>query len=115
MSDRAKTKIRARIRTNGAYSVSVVRSNKNLRAQLVTPAGEVITGLSTLAPEIKKSIKHGGNKEAAATLGKIFAKKISKIIAKLGVDKLAFDRSGYRYHGRVQAFAQSLRDAGIIA
>ena len=110
MSERAKIKTRARIRSKSVYSINVDRSNKNLRAQLVSPTGQVLTGMSTLTPELRAKIKNPGNAEASTVLGKAFAKKV----AKLGIKEVAFDRSGYRYHGRIKAFAEELREAGII-
>ena len=110
MSVRAKIKTRARIRSKSVYSINVDRSNKNLRAQLVSPTGQVLTGMSTLTPELQTEIKNSGNVAACTVLGKAFAKKI----AKLGIKEIAFDRSGLRYHGRVKAFAEELRSAGII-
>lgn len=111
MSVRAKVKTRAHIRALKVHSITVVRSKRHIRAQLMSPAGEVITGMSTLAPELRKETDHGGNCDAASALGKAFAKKVSK----LKVGSVAFDRSGYIYHGRVKAFADALREAGIIA
>lgn len=111
MSVRAKIKTRARIRALKVHSISVVRSKRHIRAQLMSPTGEVITGMSTLAPELSKKVEHGGNCDAATALGKAFAKKV----AKLKVGSVAFDRSGYIYHGRVKAFAEALREAEIIA
>ena len=110
MSQRALVKTRARIRAQKVHSVSVIRSNKHFSAQLRSPEGIVLTGMSTQSPGFKTKSKNNGNAEAAGDLGKLFA----KALVKLKLDAVAFDRSGYRYHGRVKAFAEALREAGII-
>ena len=90
--------------------VCVHRSLKNFSAQLIDDAqGKVLFGLTTLNKDLKSQIKNGGNVESAAKLGKEFAKKAQ---AK-GVKKVCFDRGGYIYHGRVKAFAEAARQAGM--
>ncbi|UCG35128.1 MAG: 50S ribosomal protein L18 [Candidatus Omnitrophota bacterium] len=88
----------------------VFRSNKYIYAQLVNDDSQkVVTGCSTLTKEFKeKKIKSAGI-EAAKELGKLLAQKASK----LGVKEVCFDRAGYRYHGRVKALADGVREGGV--
>jgi large subunit ribosomal protein L18 len=88
----------------------VFRSNKHIYAQLVNDDSQkVVTGCSTLTKELKeKKIKSAGI-EAAKELGKLLAQKASK----LGVKEVCFDRAGYRYHGRVKALADGVREGGV--
>ena len=91
-SIRSMRKSRAHIRKLAVHSVRVRRSNKQFYADIVSPDGIVLTGISTLNPEMSKSLKGvGGNKDAAAAL----AAKIKDALDNLGVTKVAFDRSGY--------------------
>ncbi|MCR4336575.1 MAG: 50S ribosomal protein L18 [Candidatus Omnitrophica bacterium] len=88
----------------------VHRSAKNFFAQLIDDStGKVIVGLSTLNKELRGKIKNGGNTQAAGLLGEAFGSEIKK----KGIEKIAFDRGGYLYHGRVKAFAEGARKAGI--
>ena len=89
----------------------IVRSNKNMNALLVDDMkGHTLLSLSTGGLELKKKISYGGNVKAAIMLGENFAKKAKK----KGFEKIVFDRAGYRYHGRVKAFAEAVRKNGII-
>ena len=88
----------------------IFRSNKNLNALLVDDLkGHTLLSLSTGGSELKKKISYGGNVKAAQVLGENFAKKLKE----KGFDKIVFDRAGYRYHGRVKAFAETARKNGI--
>jgi len=83
---------------------------KNLHVQLVDDAnGKVLLGMSTEAKDFRSKIKSGGNVEAAAALGEIFAVESQK----KGFKKACFDRGGYLYHGRVKAFAEAARKDGM--
>ncbi|MFT5169782.1 MAG: large subunit ribosomal protein L18 [Lysobacterales bacterium] len=88
----------------------VHRSSKNLSAQAIDDTtGTVLFGMTTLAKDITDTTKNGGNVAAASALGATFAKKsIEK-----GIKKVSFDRGGYLYHGRVKAFAEAAREAGM--
>jgi large subunit ribosomal protein L18 len=68
-----------------------------------------LTSASTLDKEVRKKIKYSGNKTAAAIVGKIIAERAKKV----GVTKVAFDRSGFKYHGRVKALAEAAREQGM--
>jgi len=86
----------------------VFRSNKNIYAQLVNDAEQkVITTFSTLSKDFKGP--KTGNVEAAKEVGKLLAQKISE----LGIKEIAFDRAGYKYHGRVKAVADGAREGGL--
>ena len=86
------------------------RSLNNLQAQIVDDtAGKVLVGKSTLAKEIKSKAKSGGNISAASVLGAALAAEAIK----KGIKQVAFDRGGYLYHGRIKAFAEAARKAGL--
>ena len=86
------------------------RSLNNLQAQIVDDsAGKVLIGKSTLAKDVKSKFKSGGNVGAASVLGEVLALEAIK----KGIKKVAFDRGGYLYHGRIKAFAEAARRAGL--
>jgi large subunit ribosomal protein L18 len=86
------------------------RSLKNLSAQVVDDtANKVLFSLSTLDKEIKKKFACSGNVQAADYFGQVFAARAKE----KGIGEIIFDRAGYLYHGRVKAFADSLRKGGI--
>ena len=89
----------------------VHRSINNFSAQIVDDAtGKVIIGKSTMAKDLKgKAIKDGGNVAAATVLGE----KLAGLAISKGIKKVCFDRGGYQYHGRVKAFAEAARKAGL--
>jgi large subunit ribosomal protein L18 len=90
--------------------LSIFRSVKNIYAQVIDDTtGKTLVSASSVEKVAKTSMKHGGNKNAAAAIGKAVA---DKAIAK-GVTQVAFDRNGYRYHGRVKALADAARAAGL--
>lgn len=88
----------------------VRRSLENLYAQLIDDKqNKSLFSLSTLDKEIKQKFPYGGNAKAAAFFGEEFGRRAIE----LGFTKLVFDRAGYLYHGRVKAFSESLRKAGL--
>ena len=90
--------------------LAVHRSLNHLYAQVIDDTeGRVLLGMSTLAKVLKGKIKSGGNVQAATALGEIFAHEAQK----KGIKKVCFDRGGYLYHGRVKAFADAARKAGM--
>ena len=106
---RAKS-TRAHIRELGVPRLSVLRTGQHLYAQLFSAAGaKVIAAANTLQTEVKEGLKNGKNSDAAAKVGKLIAERAKAA----GVEKIAFDRSGYRYHGRVKALAEAAREAGL--
>lgn len=98
------------IGTNERPRVCVHRSIKNFYVQAIDDMqGKVLFGFSTLAKEVRKKVKDGGNVDAAAYLGEVFAAEAKK----KGIKKICFDRGGYLYHGRVKAFAEAARKGGL--
>ncbi len=101
---------RATIRKLGAVRLSIHRSPRNIYAQIIAPNGAtIITSASTLENEIKSVHPIGGNVLAAKEVGKMIAKRALEN----GVKKVAFDRGGFKYHGRVAALANAAREAGL--
>ena len=107
---RRARKARAKIRQLGASRLSIHRTPRHIYAQVIAADGaSVIATASTLEAEVRKGVKSGGNVEAAAIVGARIAEKAKSA----GVDTVAFDRSGFRYHGRVKALADAAREAGL--
>jgi len=107
---RRARKTRVRIALQRATRLVVSRSNCHIYAQIIAPTGDkVLAAASTLEADVRKDVKNGGNKAAAAIVGKRIADRAKA----LGIEAVAFDRSGYRYHGRVQALADAAREAGL--
>lgn len=93
-----------------AVRLAVHRTNGHIYAQIFSQEGDkVLASASTLEKEVRGTIANGGNKSAAASVGKRIAEK-AKL---LGIESVAFDRSGFRYHGRVKALAEAAREAGL--
>lgn len=106
---RAKT-TRSHIRVLGVHRLTVLRTGQHLYAQVFTADGsKVIASANTLQADVKDGLKNGKNSEAAAKVGKLIAERAKAA----GVEKVAFDRSGYRYHGRVKALADAAREGGL--
>jgi large subunit ribosomal protein L18 len=101
---------RAKIMEIEAIRLCVHRTPSHIYAQIISPNGEmIITSASTLDQQIKGKLKSTGNKEAAQMVGKLVAKRaLDK-----GISKVAFDRSGFNYHGRVKALADAAREGGL--
>lgn len=107
---RRARKTRVKIRELGAHRLSVHRTPQHIYAQVIDPTGEkVIASASTVQKEIREGLKSTGNAEAAAAVGKAIAEKSRSA----GVDQVAFDRSGFKYHGRVKALADAARENGL--
>jgi large subunit ribosomal protein L18 len=107
---RRARKTRARIAEQRANRLVVSRSNSHIYAQIIAPEGDkVLTSASTLEDEMRKDAKNGGNRAAATLIGKRIAEKAKA----LGIETVAFDRSGYKYHGRVKALAEAAREGGL--
>jgi large subunit ribosomal protein L18 len=107
---RRARKTRARIAEQRANRLVVSRSNCHIYAQIVAPSGDkILTSASTLEGDVRKDLKNGGNKAAAAIVGRRIAEKAKT----LGIDAVAFDRSGFKYHGRVKALADAAREGGL--
>lgn len=101
---------RAKIRELGVYRLCVNRTPRHIYAQLIAPTGsEVVVAASTVENGLKGSVKNTGNIEAAAAVGKAIAEKAKAA----GITTVAFDRSGFKYHGRVKALADAAREHGL--
>jgi large subunit ribosomal protein L18 len=108
-SRRAK-QTRIRIAMQRATRLVVLRSNSHIYAQIIAPEGDrVLASASTVEADVRKDLKSGGNKAAAEAVGKRIAEKAKS----LGIESVAFDRSGFRFHGRVKALAEAARAGGL--
>lgn len=106
---RAK-KTRATIKKLNIPRLSVYRTPRHIYAQIIMPNGKVMVVASTLVNEIRQQCgKNGGNIDAAKLVGKVIALR-AKIA---GIQKVAFDRSGFKYHGRIKALADTARESGL--
>lgn len=106
---RAK-KTRVNIRDRSVHRLTVHRTSRHIYAQIIAPEGnKVVASVSTLQKDLSAGMKYTGNSEAAALVGKAIAEKSSAA----GVKKVAFDRSGFKYHGRIKALADSARENGL--
>src|SRR3990167_687076 len=100
----------ARIALQGAVRLTVTRSNLHIYASVISGDGsKVIATASTAEKEVREQVKNGGNAAAAALIGKRIAEKAKAA----GVEKVAFDRAGFQYHGRIKALAEAAREAGL--
>ncbi len=101
---------RSKIRELEANRLSVHRTPRHIYAQVIgAESNQILAYASTLEAEVRKGIKNGGNVEAATIVGARIAEKAKAA----GIDTVAFDRSGFRYHGRVKALADAAREAGL--
>ncbi len=91
--------------------LSVFRSSENIYCQLIDDTtGMTLASASTLIKDVKGKLPYGGNIEAAKLVGQ----KIAEEAAKIGITRVVFDRSGYKYHGRVKALADSARESNLV-
>ena len=101
---------RAKIAELKVVRLAVYRSNSHMYAQLIDGSGgKVLASASTLEPELRRDVSNGGTVTAAAVVGKRVAEKARG----LGIETVAFDRSGFKYHGRVKALAEAARENGL--
>ncbi|MBF0474692.1 MAG: 50S ribosomal protein L18 [Deltaproteobacteria bacterium] len=108
---RRKKRVRKKIYGRGERPrLSVFRSARHIYVQVIDDvSGATLVAASSLGAELKNELKHGGNVEAAKKVGSLIAKKA---LAK-GIEKVAFDRNGFIYHGRVKALADAARESGL--
>lgn len=110
---RHKRHLRVRQKVYGTKDrprLSVYRSLKNLYCQLIDDSeGRTLAAASTLSPDIRQTTSAGGNKKAAELVGQ----KIAGEAKKIGVSKVVFDRSCYKFHGRIKALADAARKAEL--
>jgi LSU ribosomal protein L18P len=101
---------RRRLAIQRAVRLAVFRSNAHIYAQIISGDGSrILASASTLEAEVRAKLSNGGNKQAAALVGARIAEKAKAA----GIEVVAFDRSGYKYHGRVKALAEAARAGGL--
>ena len=107
---RRARKTRAKIAELKVVRLAVHRSNSHINAQIFSGCGtRVLAAASTVEADVSKSSANGGNVEAAKAVGKLIAERAK---AK-GIEEVSFDRSGFKYHGRVKALAEAAREGGL--
>jgi large subunit ribosomal protein L18 len=107
---RRARRTRAKIRELGVPRLSIHRTSQHIYAQVIAAdGGTVIVSASTMQADVRKSLKGTGNVAAAQAVGKAIAEKAKSA----GIEQVAFDRSGFRYHGRVKALADAAREQGL--
>lgn len=107
---RRARKTRLKIAELKSVRLSVHRTNLHIYAQVSTPCGgRVLVAASSLEAALRAELGNGGNKRAAAVIGKVIAERAIKA----GIEQVAFDRSGFQYHGRIKALAEAAREAGL--
>jgi large subunit ribosomal protein L18 len=107
---RRARKSRAHIRRLGKPRLTVFRSGRHIYAQVISAEdGHVLAAASTLQKDIRADLKGTSNKAAAAAVGKAVAQRA----VEAGIKEVAFDRSGYQYHGRVKELADAAREGGL--
>jgi large subunit ribosomal protein L18 len=107
---RAK-RTRAKIRQLRMNRLCVHRTPRHIYAQVIaSDTGKVVAAASTLTKELRESLEATGNSEAAAAVGKLIAERAKAA----GIEQVAFDRSGFVYHGRIKALADAAREAGLV-
>ncbi len=107
---RRARRTRAKISELGVYRLCIHRTPRHTYAQVISPdGGKVVVSASTLESDVKSGLKSTGNIEAAGKIGQLIAERAKAS----GVDRVAFDRSGFQYHGRVKALADAARESGL--
>ena len=107
---RRARKARAKIHELEVHRLCIHRTSQHIYAQLIEPeSGRTLASASTVQSAVREGLKNTGNAEAARKVGTAIAAKAKE----LGVETVAFDRSGFRYHGRVQALADAAREGGL--
>ncbi|KJV28843.1 50S ribosomal protein L18 [Aquitalea sp. FJL05] len=108
---RRARKTRARIAELKMVRLTVYRTNSHIYAQIIDETGsKVLASASTLEAEVRADVSNGGNVAAAAVVGKRIAEKAKAA----GISTVAFDRSGFKYHGRMKAVADAAREHGLV-
>lgn len=107
---RRSRRARIKIRELEVHRLCVYRTPRHIYAQLIAPSGDhVLASASTVEKSLRSSVQGTGNIEAAKAVGKSIAEKAKAA----GIEKVAFDRSGFKYHGRVKALADAARESGL--
>ncbi len=101
---------RMKIHQLDVHRLCVHRTPRHIYAQLIAPGGaQVLAAASTVEATVRQGLKSTGNIEAAKVVGKAIAEKAKAA----GIEQVAFDRSGFKYHGRIKALAESARENGL--
>ena len=107
---RRARRARARIKELGATRLCIHRTPRHIYAQIIAPEGDrVVASASTLDGDVRKNVEKSGGAAAATVVGKMIAERARAA----GVTRVAFDRSGFKYHGRVKALADAARESGL--
>lgn len=106
---RRATRSRAKIRELKALRLSVHRTSQHIYAQILDTESHVLAAASTVQKALREGVKYTGNSDAAAAVGKAIAEAAKS----KGITEVAFDRSGYKYHGRIKALADAAREHGL--
>jgi len=106
---RRAVRTRAKIRELKMLRLSVHRTSQHIYAQIFDPQSKVLAVASTVQKEVRGDLKGTGNIAAAAAVGKAIAEKAKAA----GITEVAFDRSGFKYHGRIKALADAAREHGL--
>ncbi len=107
---RRSRKTRARIAEQRTVRLAVHRTNLHIYAQIISACGnKILASASSVEADVRKDLANGGNKAAATVVGQRIAEKAKSA----GIEQVAFDRSGNRYHGRVKALAEAAREHGL--
>jgi large subunit ribosomal protein L18 len=107
---RRAAQTRLRQRSLGVTRLAVHRTNQHIYAQVISGDGaKVLATASTAEKDVRSELANGGNKAAAAAVGKRIAQKAKE----LGIERVAFDRGGFKFHGRVKALAEAARESGL--
>jgi len=107
---RRARKTRARIAEQKTVRLAVHRTNLHIYAQVISAdGGQVLASASSVEADLRQELSNGGNAKAAAAVGKRIAEKAKSA----GITSVAFDRAGYKYHGRIKALADAAREHGL--
>jgi large subunit ribosomal protein L18 len=107
---RRARRTRAHIRDIGATRLCIHKTPRHIYAQIISPQGSaVLASASTLDRDVRKDVEKTGGAAAATVVGKLVAERAKAA----GVTRVAFDRSGFKYHGRVKALAEAARESGL--
>ncbi len=106
---RAK-KTRSKIAAQNTHRLCIYRTPRHIYAQVIAPSrSETLVSASSIESEVRSTVKYTGNVDTAKLIGQ----KIAERAKEKGIESVAFDRSGFKYHGRVKALAEAAREAGL--
>jgi large subunit ribosomal protein L18 len=105
---RAK-RTRAKIKELGVARLTVHRTSRHIYAQVINSDAKIVASASTVLPDVRSAVGSTSNVDAAIAVGKMIAERTKEA----GVERVAFDRSGFKYHGRIKALADAAREHGL--